>query len=314
MGSGARYVPANIAPAANVGIDEEYILRLSGKLNERPLYAPDDWNKRAVGTKRHPASYRQNLPLPDDLIFEDARPGNTPNNCVAFILPDGRTVVNLAPFTRVEKGGPAYAWDFGDTDLYGDGVRGSHGATGLSAIGGSIRKGELTGKTPIRHAIKVNVFAEKNLSYNDGGTRGYRWPATSADSYAANSYRSKNREMEAGALLAIPPAIKEADLGLKTPVGRKLFAALQDYGAYIVDDAAWDCHYICAEVGVNEEIKTTHGYDLHMNNGDYKADVNKLFAALSVVTNNGTKSVGGGGAPRQPPAPPLILPTAIRVR
>ncbi|MBC8139095.1 MAG: hypothetical protein H8F28_24745 [Fibrella sp.] len=307
IGSKAQYVPAKIPPAANVGLDDEYIIRLSGKLVERPLYAPDDWNKRAVGTKHHAAPHRQTVPLPDDLLFEDARPGNTPNNCVAFLLPDNRTVVNLAPFTRVEKGGPAYAWDFGDTDLYGDGVRGSHGATRLSAIGGSIRRGELTNDAPIRHAIKVDIFAEKNLSYNDDGTRGYRWPAISADSYAATSYKAKNPEMEAGALLAIPPSVKASDLNLKTPVGRKLFATLQNYGAYIVDDAAWDCHYICAEIGVKDEVQTMYGYDMHMNTGVYKADINKLFAALAVVKNNGPKSIGGG-TPRQSLAPPLTPP------
>jgi hypothetical protein len=33
--------------------------------------------------------------------------------------------------------------------------------------------------------------------------------------------------------------------------------------------------------------------------------MNRLFAQLRLVTNNGPTTVGGGGAPRAPLAPPL---------
>ena len=38
-----------------------------------------------------------------------------------------------------------------------------------------------------------------------------------------------------GALFAIPPSIKMENLNLKTTQAKKIFQALQDYGAYIVD-------------------------------------------------------------------------------
>jgi hypothetical protein len=34
-------------------------------------------------------------------------------------------------------------------------------------------------------------------------------------------------------------------------------------------------------------------------------DLLRVFQALHIVTNNGPESVGGGGTPRKPPAPPL---------
>jgi len=38
-------------------------------------------------------------------------------------------------------------------------------------------------------------------------------------------------------------------LKLQTPAGKKLFQALQNYGAYVADDAGWDTHYFCMEKG-----------------------------------------------------------------
>ena len=56
---------------------------------------------------------------------------------------------------RVEPGDPVFGYNFGDTDLRGDGIRGSHGGSAMSALGGSIRLGELTRGEPIRHAIDL---------------------------------------------------------------------------------------------------------------------------------------------------------------
>jgi len=47
---------------------------------------------------------------------------------------------------------------------------------------------------------------------------------------------------------------RAASLKLQTPAGKKLFQALQNYGAY-VDDAGWDTHF-CMEKGL-EEFRAT---------------------------------------------------------
>ena len=67
--------------------------------------------------------------------------------------------------------------------------------------------------------------------------------------------------MVEGALLAIPPNATEQSLGLTTAPGKKLFHALQDYGGYIVDDAADPSYNLAVENGVKQEFLAVYGYD-----------------------------------------------------
>jgi len=63
-----------------------------------------------------------------------------------------------------------------DNILNSDGIKGAHGGSGMSGLGGTIRLGELPpGSPPFRHALKVTLWAE-SLFY-DEETQGYRWPA-----------------------------------------------------------------------------------------------------------------------------------------
>jgi len=58
--------------------------------------------------------------------------------------------------------GSQYVFD--DQDIYGSGMVGAHGGSGLSAIGGALRCGELTPTSgAIRHALKMNLFGRKNI-------------------------------------------------------------------------------------------------------------------------------------------------------
>lgn len=311
IGDKAVYVPAGIGGAEWIEGEDERMEKLTSDMPIRPLYAPGGWETRAVGTAVTGPSPRRSMPIPDDFIVPDAKKGWTPNNCITFLMPDGRSLVQLAPVARVQKGGPIYGYCWEGEDLYGSGITGSHGGSGMSAIGGSIRKGELTGNAPIRHALKLLMWCKPWVAYNDDGTRGYRWPAKNADGYAnPESYGGKNSHLEMGALLAIPPTVKMESLKLKTEMGRKLFQALQDYGGYMVDDSAWSCHSFAMEVGVKEEIKAKWGFGLGANSGLLKDDYNALFRALHVVTNNSPTSIGGGGKPRRPLAPPLPAPPA----
>lgn len=300
IGSAARYKPAHIRPAVTIGLDDELLYRVPADSPVRPVFAPAGWDHRAGGTQR-----LGSLQLPDDLIVPDARKGWTPNNSAALLMPDGRTVRNIGPMCRPTAGGPVYGFVFNpDTDLRGDGIIGSHGGSGMSALGGSIRLGELTGPEPIHHAIKLELFC-KRYAYYGPGQLGFRWPAVRADAYAEKEYGGTDRELVMGSLLAIPPDVKIEDLKLKSAVGRKLFAALQDYGGYLVDDTAWDCHSVCAEQGVGQEVERAFGLKFDGSSADLKDDLNALFTRLAVVTNNGPNSVGGGGTPRRPQAPPL---------
>lgn len=303
IGSDAEYVKANIGKSKQASADEEYFFKLKDIYPYRPVYAPGAWGEgRCTGTEYMDIA----IPIPDNLIIPDAtnKPRNTPNNASAFLMPDGRTLVQLSPLARCEKEGSLYGWRYENVDIYGEGIGGAHFGSGLSSIGGSIRKGELTNNKPIRHALKVVIWAEKYLFYDDN-IRGYRWPASRADDYAAESYGGRNHALVQGSLLAIPPEIIKESLELETRAGQKLFDALQDYGAYVVEDSHEDTHYFAVEKGVVEEFRDTYGYSFKTKNGKFYNDFMKLFQALYIVDNNNPNNIGGGGIPRVELAPPI---------
>ncbi|MDZ8236123.1 MAG: hypothetical protein RMZ69_02935 [Nostoc sp. ChiQUE01a] len=304
IGSNARYIRANIEKAENIGIDREYFYKINPNNPLRPVYAPGAWGQgRCTGTE----SMKIHLPIPDTLIIPDATtyPYHTPNNASAFLMPDGKTLVQLEPLTRCQKGGSIYGWRYyPDINIYGQGIGGAHFGSGLSSIGGSIRKGELTNNRPIRHALKVLLWAKKYLYYTNS-IPGYRWPANRADNYAAHVYGGKNPALVQGTLLAIPPTLRTYTLNLQTPAAKKIFHALQDYGAYVIDDSAWDAHDIAFEQGVNEEFRKIYGYNLNDKSGKFYGELMRLFQALYIVDNNSPNSVGGGGTPRVALAPPI---------
>ncbi|MBR8836676.1 MAG: hypothetical protein DSM106950_22335 [Stigonema ocellatum SAG 48.90 = DSM 106950] len=304
IGSGARYLKANIGKAGYAGADKEYFYKLKTGDPLRPVYGPGNWGQgRCTGTQ----SMGIALPIPDNLIIPDAtqNPYSTPNNASAFLMNDGKTLVQLEPLARCQSGGSIYGWRYSpEVDIYGEGIGGAHFGSGLSSIGGSIRKGELTNNQPIPHALKVNLWGEKYLYYSKE-VPGHRWPADRADAKAANQYHGKNPALVQGTLLAIPNSVTAASLSLQTFAAKKLFDALQNYGAYVVDDAGWDAHYLAVEKGVTEEFHKTFGYNFEGGSGQFYEDFMKLFQALHIVDNNGPNSVGGGGQPRVALAPPI---------
>lgn len=312
IGSKAKYVDANIgwAKSATVDVDHFYILNAEDPL--QPLYNHGNWGPgRSTGTIYQNIS----LPLPDDFVVPDATDNWTPNNSAAFLLPDGRTLVQVNALTRDREGEEIYGSRLPYTaltsiyeDIYGDGIRGGHGGSGLSSIGGTIRKGELTGSEPIRHALKVNLWGEKYFSYTQGpeGGLGYRWPATNADAAASPTfYGGSTPELLNGSLLAIPPDATPESLGIETEAGQKLFYAFQNYGAYVADNTGWDAHAIAVERGVKQEFKDAYGYSLEGRDTTFFDDYMRLFSSLHVVNNNSPDNIGGGGVPRVPLAPPL---------
>ena len=322
IGSNAVYVNANIGLAGFVGVDDEYMYIVPEGSPERNIYGPHTWNDRCPIEDAD--KYQGKMQIPDDLLMPDATGSETPNNVATFLQPGGSAVISLAPFTRCTAGGTVFGWKRPDLDIKGEGITGAHWGSGLSGFGGSIRKGELQGSEPIRHALKIDIWGQKYLYYASDRL-GYRWPADRADNYAAETWGymrqdpqlgNPNKAIVQGSLLAIPPSVTEASLNLVTPPAKKIFKALQDYGAYIVDDAAWDAHYICAEKGVKEETEAQYGIGMHGYSGDFHDDINKLMQALKVVDNNASDNIGGGGVPRAPLAPAFIdtPPTGTKVK
>ncbi len=308
IGSAAEFQYADLGAAANVGVDVQHLLELNADDPVREFYGSPGWEPVRCGGDD---ALGFSLPIPDDWIVPDVGDspyGYTPNGTFAFRLPDSDDIAEGNMVSRCEPGGRVYVpkWKrYPDNrkiqSLRGDGLQGGgQGASGLSALGGTIRKGELTDDEPIRHALKINPYADVYCYYSEE-IPGFRWPAVSADRYAPGQYSGTNPEIVMGSLFAIPRGITAECLGLESPAARKLFFTLQNYGAYFTEDAAWDVWDLIVERDVEVEFQEAFG--ISMSDKLWRDDVNKLMQSLYVVVNNGPESVGGGGEPLQPLAP-----------
>ena len=307
IGSGAILKKAPFVAERVVKTDVEYVIQVKETDPIVELYTPNSFKSRWPGNR-----LLGTMRVPFDFTLADVEGSHSPNNCATFIQPDGRSLIQLEPCCRVEKGKQivGHKCKF-DIDIYGAGIQGTHYGSGLSAFGGSIRLGELTSDEPIKHALKLNVYAHKYIYFDKSTQKGYVWPADRHDSYANKSddnraYGGTMPELRMGSLLTIPKNITAESLGLKTEVAKKIFYALQNYGCYIVDDSATDTYDWSVQSGVAEEVKAKYGFDLRSTrnqNNDYYQDSMKMFQNLYVVTNNSPTSIGGGGTPCKPLAP-----------
>ena len=152
--------------------------------------------------------------------------------------------------------------------------------------------------------------------YYDEETKGCRWPAFKADGYAPGNYYTERsypvaKECRMGALLALPATMDPDALELETQPARILAQAFQDYGAYLVDDTAWDVYAIITEWGpdgrFSEEFEKNWGFSPQQPmDTPWGRDMLKIFTNLHVVVNNAPDRIGGGGTPRAPLAPDFI--------
>ena len=162
-------------------------------------------------------------------------------------------------------------------------------AGGMSSLGGLIRRGELVARK-IPHALAVAVDGSA-MNRNGPGGRPFVWPASWAAGGDGSGYGDSGN-LYMGSLVAIPPDVDLARLKL-SPQGLAIAQALQDYGAYLVDQGDANIIYY-VEPAASDVLAT---------NGD---DLGRLTPLLRVVTNNAPFNVGGGGNRRvATPAPPL---------
>ena len=331
IGDGAVYVPAEIRQTERAGmtIDEDLIV-MRPEAPMTSLYHSDvGWSNGPDRCTNYDANRKLfEVPIPAEFVVSpDTWDGTKPNSALAVLMPDGETVIQTQPFARCEAGGlgTTMTSQVPDQNLYGDGIRGAHGGSGLSAIGGTLRVGELVPGGSIHHALKVNLFGKLNFFQASGeadGKPGYRWPAVKADTgynnpNSGNYYGGTNPALQMGSLLAIHPTedlstLEGNSLDLQTEAALILARAFQDYGAYVVDNTAWDVYALVTEWGpdgrVNDEVEVHWGHTIKQRSQDttFSDDMDRLFLNLFVVDNNSPDSVGGGGTPRAELAPPFI--------
>ena len=315
IGANARYVPGLVHVSSARGFFPDVnllVLQPNAPLTDVYLNT-DDWSGGSRCAVQ--GGVRFTAPIPTNFVVAGASPGDTPNAAVAILKADGRTLIQGQPFARCVAGQPPTInyWDQ-DEDIFGPGVSGYHGGSHLSSIGGTVRLGELVPGGVIRHSLKLGFLGGENYFYN-ATTRGFRWPALSADAPAASTYGIRDPARAAlrmGSLLAIPPSLSIVSLSLETEPGRILARALQDYGGYVVDDAGWSVYDVSVEQSpdgyVGDEFLAAWGYPITPANkaNPWSRDMDKLMLALGVVDNwdratwqrvsasNGAEGAGGG--------------------
>lgn len=102
-------------------------------------------------------------------------------------------------------------------------------------------------------------------------------------------------QMRMGSLLALAPNF-DCQQFTSAQVRIKLCPAFRDYGAYVVDDSFQD---------VTSIAMATEADGPYDDGGTWRNDLMTVFVALSVIENNSPTSIGGGGTPRVPLAPPF---------
>eukprot|EP00756_Hemistasia_phaeocysticola_P054685 Hpha_TRINITY_DN30597_c0_g1::TRINITY_DN30597_c0_g1_i1::g.193617::m.193617 len=353
IGSSAVFAPANLytkgREATSFHNDQDFFLRVSDADPLTDWKNQGDWGGDDHCHETGPVVGR--IPFPrnwtsasdcdgqTDPLKCRSLPGQPNNNAMGVLLPDNVTIVQMQPLYRCAFGSPLLArWGNATdgcpqqfpntTSILGDGNLGSHGGSGLSGVGGTIRRGELLPSSgPIRHALKLELqhqwyYGAKPLqpssAYN-GGRGQYVWPATGSDSGSNKApgglYGGSDPNVAPGALLALPADVA-ASLKISTVVGGKIRDAMRDYGGYLVDDTGGgNSAAICMEHLVNDEMRATYGYAMTYPAGvtekwndpgkELYKDLLLIFQNLAAVTNNGPSSIGGGGTPRVPQKEPI---------
>lgn len=313
IGSDAVYMPADITAVTEFCPHAAYdvIILTPGEPLMDVYFNDVGWT--AGGDARCVKSSDRTMlraPIPAHFVVTDPY---TPDFSAAILDADGRTLHQNQPFCKgAEYDYAVTQYIYPDVDLFSDGIQGAHGGSGLSSIGGTIRLGELTPGSVIRHALKCSVPGHRSLYY-DERTGGFRWPAVKADDHAEKAYGGEHEYFRMGALMALRPSF---DLGrLKTEPGRIVGRACQDYGIYVVDNSGtWDTFQIATEWSPDGRVVDEfhrawgHPFSVHRKpNSQWWQDIETIFTNLHVIANNGPHTIGGGGTPRQPLAPPLRL-------
>ena len=203
-------------------------------------------------------------PSPDsDANFAVVQPSGLVLECYdAVVCSSGDVICTMASFS--------------DPCSDGTGANNGRCASLLNNYAGLIRKGELADGR-IAHALSCTM-SRLLLAPQ------IAWPA-----YAFDMNDRYEGTVPMGALLAIPPDVDLAKLGLSEK-GKVIAQAAQDYGIYVVDRGGDGGITLKAALDADDALYA-----------DRWKDAEIIVKNLRRVVNNGPGSVGGGGAPRASP-------------
>lgn len=233
------------------------------------------------------------------------------NGCAVFLdSSDPSKVHQGQPLNLSAGGNPTVQYLIPTTavGITGTEVAGTHGGSFLSALLGTIRAWEYdlmaTDEFVLQHALAVNVDCYRYAAgVPQGKTQGYRYPATTQDSYwqrTADGYgqaagANPAPGMGMGTLLTTPNGY---DLTyLTNPYARAIARAFQGFGGYIVDDTHWHVYALSVERARSAAFEALPAA--------FHSQMQTLFQDLVYVDNNSASNIGGGGSFRVAPPAPL---------
>ncbi len=306
LGDQASWVAVTLQPAL-AGIRTEAVVILLD-LQQATLsiqHSDAGWTGADRCPAHAPEHFTARAPAPF-LVLEGPGVSGAP---VVALQDDQRSLRQGLPFARCTTSAPAtvqFEEDAGD--LLGDGIQGANGGSGLSALGGVLRLGELGPRTgPPRHALAIHV---NDVSLYAAATKSdcFRWPASRGDAYCVGTYAGANPALRMGALLALPPGTA---LALRTEPAKLLAWTLGNYGAYVVNDAGSASYAFNVELSPQgwfvDEFESAWGFPFQTTalGALWAQDIQDLFNALAVVDDNVAATPGGAGKRVQPLLPEL---------
>lgn len=269
-----------------------------------------DRTHASTGSTYSGAPWFADFTVPMLLSYTVADDGN--NNSAAWITADGANVDNAQPLCHSTAGGDVTCQVKSPrTSLRGTDMGGSHYGSGLSALHGTIRYGEITnainnGLKYLSHGLKCVIDAHRFYYY--AHSPGYTYIATQRDGYASpTTYAGVNANLVPGALLTLQSGFNTSVGGgnVTTAVGSILAETIKRFGIIPIDDTTWNAVMISVEDGPAGSVHTELsglGYTLDYDppslagaNAFYK-DIKAIFEGLYIVTNATTGALGGGGS------------------
>jgi hypothetical protein len=161
-------------------------------------------------------------------------------------------------------------------------------ASGVAGLFGVLRGFEInTSGHRIEHALRIGLPRKPGCKIML--SRQFVLPATSGDNNRTRSGYNTGH-IPYGGLMALPPSVDIGRLGLSEP-GRRLAAAIQNYGMYASDGGGCTAGAIEADQTVSGGVKD-----------QLRGDIRKIYPHVRLVTNNSVlgSAVAGGGSPRAP--------------
>lgn len=165
---------------------------------------------------------------------------------------------------------------------------GGRGASGLSAIGGSLRSGELDGgdgTSAITHCCKMTFpmgsYGRKDTGPVGPSGGGFTSPANRADGYYQTGYNGSQVWM-GSRLVGRDQDFASVDASLATTAGHRFWRMCVDYGIYVAEDAANAPSYEIMMPEISYDAVDSSG----IRDGSVRADLNIIIPQLWVLVGN----------------------------